>query len=796
MATEAKIKISGDPKEFKKAMGEVKDAASDAESTLVKVGAAGAVAFAGFTAGIVATVNEARKFETIQAQFTTLTGSVLIAKDALKDLQDFSATTPFQFEDVANAGKQLIAFGTPVNQVKGTLQQLGDVAAASGAPLKEVTGIFGQISAAGKLTGERLLQLQERAIPIGPALANTLGIAESKVKEFVSKGKVSVEQFNTAFASLSQEGGFAFKGIEAQSKTLDGAISTLKDNFSLLSAGIGKEFAPFAKAAVVQLTKFLQKVRENEGAIKVIARVLAAGAGMAGFVTALAVGGLAISKIITGLKLLQVAFKFSRIAAIGFTTAATLGLGLIIAFLPEIIAFLKDMVQGFNAAKDQIIQTFKNLGNNLLNIGSKIGTFLKNLFTFNVSELKSSAAAVKDAVNSAIDETFKDAKEIKQTVVIAQKVKQEKEAGNEAAEQQKLEEQKARAEQAAADKLAIKKKEAAVLAKEEERQTDIATQQAQLKRDQVALINAGASQEIIKIKTDEIGALGALASAKTEEDIALAEANLERLRLDAETRRQEAIAAQILEREEEMALKAEFAELDEEDRILAQETNLENLTTSQLQRREALRAFAEEEKNTKKKAQQDELKDEIKFGKSFAKINAFLNSEAVKGTKQATGQLVSLQSSRNSTLKGIGKAAAVTQLTIDTAKSAMSIYAGFSTIPIIGPALGVAGAAAAIAFGAEKISNVRSAQQGGVVPGTGSGDIVPAFLEPGEIVVPKALSPNFQEQFGVEADLDSPARRSEIKFDTIIGTEEYIRDSVIPAIRDANELDNANIGVG
>ena len=795
MAAEAKVKISGDPKEFQKAMKSVKDAAQDAEATLIKVGAVGAVAFAGFTAGIVSTVNEARKFETIEAQFKTLTGSVLVAKDVLKDLQDFSATTPFQFEDVANAGKQLIAFGTPISDLKTRMQQLGDVSAASGAPLKEVTGIFGQIASAGKLTGERLLQLQERAIPIGPALAKTLGIAESKVKEFVSAGKVSVDQFNTAFASLSASGGFAFKGIETQSKTLDGAISTLKDNFSLLSAGIGKEFAPFAKQAVDALTNFLQKIRENEGSVKVIARVLAAGAGMAGFVTALAAGGLAISQIITGLKLLQVAFKFSRIAAIGFTTAATLGLGLVIAFLPEIIAFLKDMVQAFNAAKEQIIQTFKNLGTNLLNIGSKIGTFLKNLFTFNVAELKSSAAAVKDAVSKAIDDTFKDAKEIKQTIQIKQKTIKEKEENDASAEQQRLEEEKARSEKAAAEKLAIKQKENAELAKEEARQKDIAVQQAQLKREQVALINAGASDAVIKIKTDEISALSALASAKTAEDLAIAEASLEQLRLNAETKRQEAIAQEILKREEELALKAEFAAFDDEDRILAQEKNLELLSVEQLQRREALRAFAEEEKTAKKKAREDQLKDEIKYGKTFAAINATLNSEQVKGVQQATGQLTQLQSSRNSTLAGIGKAAAITQLTIDTAKAAMSIYAGFSTIPIIGPALGVAGAAAAIAFGAEKISNVRSARQGGVVGGSGVGDIQPMMLEAGEIVVPKALSPTFSEQFALTPDENAPKRQSEIKIGTIIGTEQYVRDNIIPAIRDANELDNANIGV-
>jgi len=46
-----------------------------------------------------------------------------------------------------------------------------------------------------------LLQLQERAIPIGPALAKTLGIAEERVREFVSKGLVDFETLRKAFES-------------------------------------------------------------------------------------------------------------------------------------------------------------------------------------------------------------------------------------------------------------------------------------------------------------------------------------------------------------------------------------------------------------------------------------------------------------------------------------------------------------------------------------------------------------------------------------------------------------------
>jgi len=735
LGTEAKIKITGDEKDLVDALDNSRKEAEKLQNDLSKIAAVGAVAFAGFAAGIALAVNEAAKFETIEAQFTTLTGSINIAKDTLKDLKDFSAKTPFQFEDIANAGRQLIAFGTPATEVRNRLQEIGDVAAASGAPIGDLTLIFGQVAAAGKLTGERLLQLQERAVPIGPALAKTLGIAESEVKEFVSAGKVGVKEFNEAFASLSEAGGFAFKGIEAQSNTLNGLISTLKDNFSLLAAGIGQELLPAAKIVVKALIDFLSVIRENEESVKTLARVLAAGAGMAAFVTALALGGIALVKIKLGLAALRVGLGASRIAAAAFTGALTLGLGFVIAFLPEIIEFLKQLVEAFDVAKDKIIGSFKDLANNLLNVGSKLGSFLKNIFQGNFGSIADSAKALKEAVNKTIDDTFEDVKEIKQQIVIASETKFKEGADADAQEEERLAAEEARAKRAAAQKIALKKEEG----------------------------------EALKIENKRI----------------------------ADEKRLEAENEAILAREEEAALEEEFRALDDEDRLIVEETRLANLTKDELKRREVLIGAAKSEVDRKKKARAQFIQDELAHGKSIAQINKLLSSSEVASAKSSAGQLSALASSKNSTLAGIGRAAAVTQIGIDSAAGAASIFAKLNALfPILAPVIGGAGAAAIIAFGAEKISNVRAAQAGGLVPGSGRGDIVPSFLEPGEIVIPRALSPTFSDQFSLEADPDSTAaRKVEVRVDTIIGTEQFVNDSIIPAIKDGIELENADIGV-
>ena len=132
-------------------------------------------------------------------------------------------------------------------------------------------------------------------------------------------------------------------------------------------------------------------------------------------------------------------------------------------------------------------------------------------------------------------------------------------------------------------------------------------------------------------------------------------------------------------------------------------------------------------------------------------INKALNNSELEGARQAAGQLVQLTQSKNNTLKSIGKAAALTQIGIDTAKGATAAYASLAPIPFVGPALGIAAAAALIAFGVEQAGQVLAANKGGIVPrnlGIPGQDSVSSLLTPGELVVPEQ---NFEEVVGAVA---------------------------------------------
>ena len=183
-------------------------------------------------------INSAADFEQTSIAFQTMLGDVDQAKALLQQLSDFAAATPFEFPEIATAGKQLLAFGVAADQIKGTLTTLGDIASGVSVPIGQLTNVFGQVKAAGKLMGQDLLQFTSAGIPIIEALATTMGKSSSEIKGMVEKGKVGFPEVQRALESLTSEGG-KFHGMMAkQSTSLGGLWSTLSDTFGNLSRNI------------------------------------------------------------------------------------------------------------------------------------------------------------------------------------------------------------------------------------------------------------------------------------------------------------------------------------------------------------------------------------------------------------------------------------------------------------------------------------------------------------------------------------------------------------------------------
>lgn len=187
-----------------------------------------------------AAIKAAADQEQLQIAFTTMLGSADKAKVLIADLSQFSASTPFQMPEVVTAGKQLLAFGVAAGDIEPTLKSLGDLAAGVGAPLGDMAYLFGTAKSQGRLFMADINQFSNRGIPIIEALATTMGVSTTAVRGLVEEGKVGFPELEAAIASLTGEGG-KFGGLmEAQSQSLAGLWSTLKDNIGLTLITIGQ----------------------------------------------------------------------------------------------------------------------------------------------------------------------------------------------------------------------------------------------------------------------------------------------------------------------------------------------------------------------------------------------------------------------------------------------------------------------------------------------------------------------------------------------------------------------------
>ena len=201
-------------------------------------------------------IEAAMTMEGLTAQFTVMTGSAEKAKGVISETADFAAKTPFDKLGLSNAAKTLMAFGMEADKVVPTLKMLGDVAGSDQNKLNSLALVFGQIQSAGRLTGGDLLQLINQGFNPLNTLAKISGKSMAELKDAMSEGRISADMVTLASQAATSEGGLFFGNLEAQSQTLQGRISTLKDNFVTALQNMADAFLPLMKAGVDVLIAF------------------------------------------------------------------------------------------------------------------------------------------------------------------------------------------------------------------------------------------------------------------------------------------------------------------------------------------------------------------------------------------------------------------------------------------------------------------------------------------------------------------------------------------------------------
>jgi tape measure domain-containing protein len=240
MAYDGSIKIdtSIDEKGLKSGLSNM---ASSAKSGLSKIASAAKTAICGMTklvggaggalaAGATAGVKYNAQMEQYITSFGTMLGGANKAQELVSQLKKYAADTPFEFKDLAKGSQTLLSFGVSANNLMPTLKMLGDVSQGNTERFDALSLAFGQVSSAGKMSGQDLLQFINAGFNPLNEMAKKSGKSMAELRDEMSKGEISAQDVSEAFQSATSKGGQFYNAMAAQSKTFSGQLSTLKDN--------------------------------------------------------------------------------------------------------------------------------------------------------------------------------------------------------------------------------------------------------------------------------------------------------------------------------------------------------------------------------------------------------------------------------------------------------------------------------------------------------------------------------------------------------------------------------------
>lgn len=178
--------------------------------------------------------------------FTNMLGSAEAAQQVMSQIQEDAAKTPFDVESLTKANQYLISAGENASYARSTIMALGDAVSATGGGNDELNRMaqnLQQIANTGKATTADIKQFAYAGIDVYGILADYTGKSTAEVQNMT----ISYDLLTQALQAASEEGGRYYNSMDTQSQTMNGRVSTLKDNVSQLaglmtgdlSSGIG-----------------------------------------------------------------------------------------------------------------------------------------------------------------------------------------------------------------------------------------------------------------------------------------------------------------------------------------------------------------------------------------------------------------------------------------------------------------------------------------------------------------------------------------------------------------------------
>lgn len=299
------------------------------------------------------------EFESMETSLKVLLGGNEERLNSIMgQIKEYALASPLNTKDMVGAVQMMTSFGIEAEKSIDYLKAIGDISMGDTGKFNSLALAFSQMSSAGKLMGQDLMQMVNAGFNPLEEISRKTGKSIGELKNEMSKSAITSKMVQDAFISATSAGGKFFGMSSEGAKTLNGQISMLQESFDNMFNEIGSKGEGVVMSAV-QAATYLVENYEQVGRVIV---GLATAFGIYRTAVALATmttNGYTIAETLayTRMLLLEKATKLLNMTMLANPyVAAAAALGTLIG---AIIA-TSDGISELDAAQNTLNETFKD----------------------------------------------------------------------------------------------------------------------------------------------------------------------------------------------------------------------------------------------------------------------------------------------------------------------------------------------------------------------------------------------------------------------------------------------------
>jgi tape measure domain-containing protein len=207
----------------------------------------------------------AMQVEQVRAQITVFTQSEEATKKLMAEFIRLDQASALSATDFQDASKILMQFGVGVRDVVPVMESMSEISMGNAQRFQAMALAFGQVQAAGKLTGQEVLQLVNAGFNPLQQISKDTGVSMAELRKRMEEGSISAEMVATAFENATKKGGLFYGMNEKMATTTSVKMSKLQSEFKQFVTAIGeREIKPGVDKALDGILSLVEASKQKK----------------------------------------------------------------------------------------------------------------------------------------------------------------------------------------------------------------------------------------------------------------------------------------------------------------------------------------------------------------------------------------------------------------------------------------------------------------------------------------------------------------------------------------------------